>query len=133
MTKDGADGPGEGRGGEDLDDGLLARLRENYNPPPEPPLDAMWGRIEQDRLGRSGGEYSPRAGGRRRSTWWLGITAALIVGVALGRASANAATGRKSTPNNVLSIANSEENGNGRHRATTHASPCEGNPLVRTQ
>lgn len=50
MTDDGKPGPGDLRAGEERDEGPLAQLREHYNPPPEPPLDAMWERIEQDRL-----------------------------------------------------------------------------------
>jgi hypothetical protein len=50
MTDDGKPGSGDLRAGEELDEGPLAQLRQNYNPPPEPPLAAMWERIEQDRL-----------------------------------------------------------------------------------
>jgi hypothetical protein len=50
MMDDGQPGPGDLWASEELDHGLLAQLRENYNAPPEPQLDAMWGRIAQGRL-----------------------------------------------------------------------------------
>jgi hypothetical protein len=132
MKSSEADGPGDHRGG-DWDAGLLARVRESYNPPPAPPLDAMWGRIEEDRreVTRSGG--SPRAAGGKRASWWLGMTAALIVGVALGRVSAQQARGAgPAGPNNVLSIAESERTGSAQ-RATKTLPPCEARPGAPTQ
>ena len=68
MTDDGKPGPGEVRAGEEPEDGLFAQLRKNYNAPPEPPLDAMWRRIEQDRLeARDAGENLPMPSAARRS------------------------------------------------------------------
>ena len=60
MMDDGKPGPGDLRAGEERDEGPLAQLRENYNPPPEPPLNAMWERIEQARLeARDAGDDLP--------------------------------------------------------------------------
>lgn len=60
MTDDGKPGPGDLRAGEERDEGPLAQLREHYNAPPEPPLDAMWRSIEQFRLeARDAGEDLP--------------------------------------------------------------------------
>ena len=62
MTDDGPREAGDLGGGEELDDALLAQMRESYNVPPEAPLDAMWGRIEQERLeARSADEELPHA------------------------------------------------------------------------
>ena len=71
MTYDGMD---------DTDlDRTFAELRRSYNVPPERvPADEMWGRIE-----------SARWGGRRavgaRTFWWIGMAAALVLGVGIGR------------------------------------------------
>ena len=71
MTQDGTDD-------KDLDR-LLAEMRRSYNPPPTPPLDDMWKRIEGERFGA-------RAVARgARGLWWIGIAAALVVGVGIGR------------------------------------------------
>jgi hypothetical protein len=76
MTHDGTDD-------KDLDQ-ALTELRRSYNVPPEPPLDEMWGRIERERWGgrRAGALW---AGGSGRRFWWMGIAAALVVGVGIGR------------------------------------------------
>jgi hypothetical protein len=132
MKSGGADRPGDDQGGE-WDAGLLDRVRESYNPPPTPPLDAMWGRIEQDRREVRGSGGSPRVARGKRASWWLGMTAALIVGVALGRASAQQARGAAPVgPNNVLSIGGSEGTPSAR-RATTTLPPCESRPGGPTQ
>jgi hypothetical protein len=62
MTDDAAPGAGDLGGGEELDDAMLAEMRESYNVPPDPPLDAMWGRIEQKRReARAASDEVPRA------------------------------------------------------------------------
>jgi hypothetical protein len=125
MTNDGANGSGDAGGGEELGGGLLARVRESYNPPPEPPLDAMWGRIEADRLGTPGGaEDRTRKIKRGRTSWWLAMTAGLVVGVALGRVSSAAETGGSIAPHTMLSIAKPEERG-GDARPAAQPGPCE--------
>jgi hypothetical protein len=78
MTHDGKQEPAEERRDEALD-GMLAELRRSYNVPPAPPLDAMWGRIQSQRFG------ARRAARGGRRTWWLGLAAALVVGVGIGR------------------------------------------------
>jgi hypothetical protein len=71
---------------------LLAELRENYHVPPRPPLDEMWKRIETERPGArgrgpraSGPGYPPRTAGWAWGLWWMGVAAALLVGVGIGR------------------------------------------------
>jgi hypothetical protein len=134
MRSDGANGSGEVGGGEGLGEGLLARVRETYNPPPEPPLDAMWGRIEEDRLGgRGAAENRPRRTGRGRGSWWLGMTAALVVGVALGRVSTGSEIGGQTGSHTVLSIAKSEESSAGSQRSTAQVTPCDTQPARAAQ
>jgi hypothetical protein len=71
MTHDGTDD-------KDLDQ-AMAEMRRSYNAPPTPPLDEMWGRIEQQRWG------GQRAASSGRAFWWIGIAAALVAGVGIGR------------------------------------------------
>jgi hypothetical protein len=72
MTRDGTDD-------QDLDQ-ALAELRRSYNVPPElAPLDEMWGRIEGERFGARGARHGARG------FWWMGIAAALVLGVGIGR------------------------------------------------
>jgi hypothetical protein len=58
---------------------LLVEMRRSYNVPTEPPLDEMWDRIERERWG------GQRGAGRRSAIWWIGMAAALMVGVGVGR------------------------------------------------
>jgi hypothetical protein len=67
----------------DLDQ-LLAELRRSYNVPPTPPLDGMWGRIEGEHFGAGNVRRGARA------VWWIGMAAALVVGVGIGRLTARA-------------------------------------------
>jgi hypothetical protein len=58
----------------------FADLRRSYNVPPErAPAEEMWGRIESARWG------GRRAVGRTRAFWWIGMAAALVLGVGIGR------------------------------------------------
>lgn len=77
MTHDGMYGPIDEQPDRNLER-LVAEMRRSYNPPPAPPLDEMWGRIERERFG---------ARWRRgaRIGWWMGMAAALLAGVAIGR------------------------------------------------
>ena len=79
MTHDGQDE-------QDLEQ-LLVEMRRSYNVPPEPPLDAMWEQVGQRRwAGHGTGPAGRSAGGKRgRTMWWLGMAAALVLGVAVGR------------------------------------------------
>jgi hypothetical protein len=71
MTHDGTD---------DMDlDQMLAEMRRSYNTPPTPPLNEMWGRIEGERFRARGASRGARA------VWWLGMAAALVAGVGIGR------------------------------------------------
>lgn len=74
---------------------LIKDAAETYRVPKDPPLDAMWARIEREHFdaGQGGGEAAsagitglPRARSPRR---WLapaaGIAAALVLGIGIGR------------------------------------------------
>jgi hypothetical protein len=41
--------PGKERPDDELDPEVVAELRRSYNPPPKPPLDAIWRKVEQGR------------------------------------------------------------------------------------
>jgi hypothetical protein len=78
MTHDGMHDPTDEQAEKELD-GMLAEMRRSYNVPPAPPLDEMWGRIERERFGARSVTRGARA------MWWMGIAAALVVGVGIGR------------------------------------------------
>ena len=75
-------------------DQLLRDAARTFREPPEPPLDAMWTRIEDEHFGP----------GTRNGRWgrWLrpalGLAATLLVGIAIGRA-----TARPAAPTSVVS------------------------------
>jgi hypothetical protein len=60
-------------------DRLLGELRGSYNVPAATPVDEMWERIEREGFGMGDGRRGTRG------FWWMGIAAALIVGVGIGR------------------------------------------------
>ena len=62
---------------------IIAAARELYNAPPGTPREEMWTEIEA-RLDSSGAFASPRTQ-HRRLGWWVGIAAALVIGLGLGR------------------------------------------------
>jgi hypothetical protein len=79
MTHDGTDD-------KDLDQ-VLGEMRRSYNVPIEPPpLEAIWGRIERERFEARwtapGARFAVRGA---RAAWWIGIAAALIAGIGIGR------------------------------------------------
>lgn len=77
MTHDGMDD-------RELDE-ALADLRRHYNVPPErPPVDEMWGRIQGEAFGARG-MTQPRPVAFPRGLWWMGLAAALVAGVGIGR------------------------------------------------
>jgi hypothetical protein len=79
MTHDGTDD-------KDLEH-VFAELRRSYNAPPTPPLEEMWLRIEGKRFGaRSIGRGLRFAVRGARTAWWIGIAAALLAGIGIGRA-----------------------------------------------
>lgn len=67
-------------------DRLLAEAAKEYNQPPEVPREPMWAEIRRQR----------REGGRRYPSWawWgVGVAAALLLGVAIGRMELGGADG----------------------------------------
>lgn len=67
-------------------DELMHDISRRYNVPPEPPLDAMWARVEEAHFG-AGARREPRSW-RRGAPWLLsaiGIAASLLVGIGIGR------------------------------------------------
>ena len=82
-------------------------LMRSYRVPPEPPLEAMWARIEEAHFGRRG---------RWRRTWLrpvLGLAATLALGVAIGRYTAHSVGRARPTDAspNVVAAANAPERG----------------------
>jgi hypothetical protein len=77
-----------GDGDPDRVDELVARAaREHYNPAPESPRDEMWAVIQAARAehaSRADSSIVPISRFRPRQ-WWIGIAAALVIGVAIGR------------------------------------------------
>jgi ElaB/YqjD/DUF883 family membrane-anchored ribosome-binding protein len=81
--------------------GLSDAVRRHWNPPPETPRDVIWAGIREAREARdrrpATGEGPEAATGLHRhlrpKPWWIGVAAALAIGVALGRLSNRPATG----------------------------------------
>ncbi|HSM09023.1 MAG TPA: hypothetical protein VLA33_08385 [Gemmatimonadota bacterium] len=77
-----------------LEDELIVRAaREAYNAPPETPRDDMWAVIEArleagmpapDRVARARAAHARTMG---RLSWWMGVAAALVIGLGIGRLS----------------------------------------------
>jgi len=67
-------------------DGLLHDATHTYRPPPDAPLDAIWQRVEAQ-------AFTPRSVGRAPGwrTFGAAMAAMLVVGVLLGRTTANRA------------------------------------------
>jgi hypothetical protein len=70
---------------DDRFDAFLKQAAQSYNAPPETPRDAMWARIEAERHARRARPAALRDRGR---IWWMmgiGIAAALLLGLGIGR------------------------------------------------
>ncbi|HEY6089112.1 MAG TPA: hypothetical protein VD771_04940, partial [Gemmatimonadaceae bacterium] len=63
-------------------DEVLRDLPRSFNHPPEPPLDEMWGVIEDAHFNSPA--FASRSGGMRSWTPWLAAAAALVIGVGIG-------------------------------------------------
>jgi hypothetical protein len=79
-------------------DDLLRDASLSYNPPPEPPREAMWEAIQRARAAEDVTPITPITvmAGRRTPRWLVsaaGIAAVLMVGVVIGRATREPATG----------------------------------------
>jgi hypothetical protein len=69
---------------EDRFEDILKRAKEEYNPPPEPPREAIWAAIERRREGKPS---APERRERRFHWAWLPAAAAavLVMGILIGR------------------------------------------------
>ncbi|HEX6940599.1 MAG TPA: hypothetical protein VF158_14375 [Longimicrobiales bacterium] len=67
---------------DDRIDSLLRDAAREYNPPPEPPREAMWARIQEERRRRDAGRGTRRIG---PAHWGIGMAAMLAIGIGLGR------------------------------------------------
>lgn len=65
---------------DDRFDDMIRDLARSYNEPPATPRDLMWQRIAASRS-----QLATEHRATRRHLWWLGIAAALLLGVAIGR------------------------------------------------
>lgn len=81
--------------------GLSDAVRRHWNPPPETPREEIWAGIREAREARevrsaTGVEPEAATDLRRHlrpKPWWIGVAAALAIGVALGRISDRPASG----------------------------------------
>jgi hypothetical protein len=64
---------------------LTNETREHYNAPPEPPRDEMWAVIQAARAARADEARVFPMRRFRPQPWWIGVAAALLVGIAIGR------------------------------------------------
>jgi hypothetical protein len=64
-------------------DEVLRDLPRDFNKPPEPPLDEMWGVIEDAHFNSPAA--IPRPGGMTSRAPWIAAAAALLIGVGIGR------------------------------------------------
>lgn len=74
---------------------LLDDARRTWPLPPEPDYQAMWGRIERESFGARRPEGAGGTGGARTPSWGmfsLGLAAALMMGIGLGRFTMNTDT-----------------------------------------
>lgn len=70
---------------EDRFDDVLSEAARSYNEPPEPPRELMWARIEAIRRERAERRRQLRILYSPWTRWGIGIAAALIVGIGIGR------------------------------------------------
>src|SRR5215210_1632926 len=63
-------------------DEVLRDLPRSFNTPPEPPLDEMWGVIEDAHFDSPAAESRPR--GMTPRSPWLAAAAALVIGIGIG-------------------------------------------------
>lgn len=109
------------------DERIAAAAREAYNAPPATPRDDMWSAIEA-RL-EEGAPAPDRIGGVDRArvlgrlSWWMGVAAALMIGLGLGRLSLGTGEGE---PRVASQQADSEVTG-----PTTTETPLAGVPEAR--
>ena len=70
---------------------LMDQARDSYRVPAEPPLDAMWARIEREHFDAIPSRDALPSGWRARRQWWvplIGIAATLVIGIGIGRVTA---------------------------------------------
>jgi hypothetical protein len=72
----------------------MREMAEQYNEPPEAPRDAMWVAIQETRRARAERRTGVRAIVRHPALrWGVGIAAALVLGIGIGRVSGPVAPG----------------------------------------
>ena len=81
---------------DDSFDELMRGAARRYRVPPEPPLDAMWARIEEAHFGRAGWRRRPAARAWLRTG--AGLAAGLALGIGVGRYTAFREEGRVVAP-----------------------------------
>ena len=64
-------------------DEVIRDLPQSFNTPPEPPLDEMWGVIEDAHFNSPASVSRPRGMSSRAP--WLAAAAALVIGIGIGR------------------------------------------------
>ena len=70
---------------------LMDQARDSYRVPAEPPLDAMWARIEREYFDAIPSRDASPSRWRARRQWWaplIGIAATLVIGIGIGRVTA---------------------------------------------
>ena len=84
-------------------DEVLQDLPRSFNTPPEPPLDEMWGVIEDAHFNSPASVSRPR--GMTSRAPWLAAAAALVIGIGIGRYAAigRTAEGAGGSPFSVAS------------------------------
>jgi len=68
-------------------DFLKNTAQQAYNPPPETPRDEMWAVIQAERAAQRDEDKVVSIHRSHSRLWWVGVAAALVIGVGLGRVS----------------------------------------------
>ena len=87
-------------------DEVIRDLPQRFNTPPEPPLDEMWGVIEDAHFNAPASIGRPRAMTSRAP--WLAAAAALVIGVGIGH---YVPLGKKAAANSSLTSASTSSQG----------------------
>ena len=109
---------------DDRFDEFLRRAAQQYHTPPATPREAMWARIDAERQRR---RHATPAAPARLTRWWavgLGLVAALLIGIFIGRASLLRTPGARSpSATTAPSIAATPEPGTSTAMPDSSATP----------